>query len=56
MNFYFLQVKQLRAFDLGHGEVDLHDREVWSHLCQGPADPSEFYAEKCGKFDLPNDE
>lgn len=52
MNEGFVQIKQLAVFDLGHGDANLHGREVWSHLSQGPADPERFYRERYGKFDL----
>lgn len=52
MNESFVQIKRLAVYDLGHGDVDLHGREVWSHLSQGPADPEQFYRARYGKFDL----
>jgi len=52
MNEGFVQVKQVAVFELGHGDADLHGREVWSHLSRGPADPKKFYREKFGKFEL----
>ena len=52
MNEGFLQIKRLGIFDLGHADSDLHGREVWSHLGEGPADPELFYQDKYAKFDL----
>lgn len=55
MNEGFLQIKRLGVFELGHGDPDLHGREIWSHLSQGPADPEQFYQERHAKFDLEED-
>jgi len=51
LNKDFVKAGRYDVFVLGHSEGDLHGREVWSQLNEGPFDTDEFYRDKYEKYE-----